>query len=108
QLPLYRDLVFHSPTISAGEIPTFYKDASFGVKAGDKERTYSPPLRCPVGPSSCDVVIVRDKSFGVPHIYGATRAAVEYGAGYAVAEDRLFFMDALRHAGRAELSGFAG
>ena len=31
-----------------------------------------------------------------------------FGAGYVGAEDRLFFMDVLRHAGRAELSAFAG
>ena len=31
-----------------------------------------------------------------------------FGAGYATAEDRLFFIDALRHAGRAQLSSFAG
>src|SRR4051812_32745560 len=31
-----------------------------------------------------------------------------FGLGYAGAEDRLFFMDVLRHAGRGELAGFAG
>ncbi len=31
-----------------------------------------------------------------------------FGLGYVGAEDRLFFMDVLRHAGRAELSSFAG
>ena len=31
-----------------------------------------------------------------------------FGAGYVAAEDRLFFIDALRHAGRAQLSSFAG
>ncbi|MCA1689321.1 MAG: penicillin acylase family protein, partial [Actinobacteria bacterium] len=46
--------------------------------------------------------------FGVPHIYGSTRAGTEFGAGYASAEDRLFLMDALRHAGRGQLAGFAG
>jgi acyl-homoserine lactone acylase PvdQ len=44
----------------------------------------------------------------VPHVYGKTRADVEFGAGYVVAEDRLFFMDVLRHLGRAQLSEFAG
>jgi Penicillin amidase len=54
------------------------------------------------------VTIVRDRGFGVPHIYGATRDGAMFGLGYAGAEDRLFFMDALRHAGRAQLSSFAG
>jgi acyl-homoserine lactone acylase PvdQ len=53
------------------------------------------------------LTIVRD-GYGVPHIYGQTRAAVMFGAGYAAAEDRLFLMDVLRHAARAELASFAG
>ena len=31
-----------------------------------------------------------------------------FGAGYVAAQDRLFFIDVLRHAGRAELSSFVG
>ena len=54
------------------------------------------------------VTIVRDSQFGVPHIYGDTRAELMFGIGYASAEDRLFFMDVLRHAGRGELAQFAG
>ena len=39
----------------------------------------------------------------------ATRARERCSApGYVAAEDRLFFMDVLRHAGRAQLSSFAG
>ena len=38
----------------------------------------------------------------------STRSGAMYGLGYVGAEDRLFFMDVLRHAGRAELSSFAG
>jgi acyl-homoserine lactone acylase PvdQ len=54
------------------------------------------------------VTIVRDRSFGIPHIYGDTRAGAVFGAGYAGAEDRLFLMDVLRHTGRAQLSSFIG
>ena len=57
---------------------------------GGAERTYSP---------RADVTIVRDRGFGVPHIYGSTRSGAMFGLGYAGAEDRLFFMDVLRHAG---------
>ena len=46
------------------------------------------------------MTIVRDKGFGVPHVYGRDRDGAMFGLGYAAAEDRLFFMDALRHAGR--------
>jgi acyl-homoserine lactone acylase PvdQ len=107
QNDMYGNLVYATPGLTAAQIPNFYKDGTFGVKGfedtepDDVERIYSPPMRP-------GVTIVRDRGFGVPHIYGDTRADVEYGAGYASAEDRLFFMDALRHAGRATLSTFAG
>ena len=51
---------------------------------------------------------MRDKAYGVPHIYGETRADTMFGAGYAGAQDRLFLMDVLRHTGRAELASFLG
>jgi acyl-homoserine lactone acylase PvdQ len=99
QLPLYAGLIYASPTLTRAQIPTYYKDATFGVKKGDLASTESP---------RSDVTIQRDSSFGVPHIYGSTRGGVMFGAGYAGAADRLFLMDVLRHAARAELSSFAG
>jgi acyl-homoserine lactone acylase PvdQ len=97
QLPMYADLVYATPGLKAQDIPKHFKDGSFGV--ADPERTYSP---------RADVTVVRDRAFGVPHVYGATRSGAMFGLGYVGAEDRLFFMDVLRHAGRAELSSFAG
>ncbi|HEY0630894.1 MAG TPA: penicillin acylase family protein, partial [Thermoleophilaceae bacterium] len=98
QLPLYRDLLTAYPSLNDSGVDRFFKDASFGVKPSDVERTYSPRQ---------DVTIVRDR-YGVPHIYGSTREGAEFGIGYATAEDRLFFLDVFRHLGRAQLSGFAG
>jgi acyl-homoserine lactone acylase PvdQ len=98
QLPLYGDLLSAYPSLNDAGVDRFFKDASFGVKPGDVERTYSPRQ---------DVTIVRDR-YGVPHIYGSTREGAEFGIGYATAEDRLFFLDVFRHLGRAQLSGFAG
>ncbi|MEA2439598.1 MAG: hypothetical protein QOH76_1022 [Thermoleophilaceae bacterium] len=98
QLPLYRDLLTGYPKLGSAGIDKYFKDASFGVKPGDVERTYSP---------RGDVTIVRD-GYGVPHIYGATRDGAEFGIGYATAEDRLFFLDVFRHLGRGQLSSFAG
>ena len=98
QLDMYRDLLYATPGLQASQIPDFYKDASFGVRPTDVERTYSP---------RSDVTIQRDR-FGVPHIYGATRLGTMFGAGYATAEDRLFMIDVLRHAARAQLSSFIG
>lgn len=60
QLSMYADLVYAVPGLQAAQLSEFYKDASFGTRPEDRERTYSP---------RADVTIVRD-SFGVPHIYG--------------------------------------
>src|SRR5205807_496448 len=81
-----------------GQVPLYYKDATFGVKASDVHSVEHP---------EAGLTIVRDK-WDVPHIYGKTRAQAEFGAGYAAAEDRLFMIDVLRHVARAELSSFVG
>jgi acyl-homoserine lactone acylase PvdQ len=99
QLPLYENLLYAAPTLTDAQIPQYYKDATFGVPAGDVASTESP---------RSDVTIVRDAGYDVPHIYGSTRAGVEFGAGYAAAEDRLFLMDVLRHTAEASLSSFVG
>jgi acyl-homoserine lactone acylase PvdQ len=99
ELPMYADLVYASPGLQAADIPKYFKDATFGVKDGQAERTYSP---------RSDVTIVRDSGFGVPHVYSSSRAGAMFGLGYAGAEDRLFVMDVLRNAGRGRLSSFAG
>src|SRR3954449_13474534 len=99
QEPLYDGLLYASPSITGADVAKHYKDATFGVKPDDLASTESP---------RAGVTIIRDKAYGVPHIYGDTPEDVEFGAGYAGAEDRLFLMDVLRHTGRAQLSSFAG
>jgi len=99
QLGMYGNLVYAVPGLTAANLPKYFKDASFGVAPSDVARQYSP---------RDDVTIVRDKRFGVPHVYGRTREGAMFGLGYVAAEDRLFFIDILRHLGRAELTAFAG
>src|SRR3954469_1986103 len=99
QQSLYENLLYASPTLTHDKIGDYYKDATFGVPDGQTESTESPQP---------GVTIVRDKAYGVAHIYGDTDDDVEFGAGYAGAEDRLFLMDVLRHTGRAQLSSFVG
>jgi len=99
QLAMYRDLMYATPGLKAEDLGRYYKDSTFGVKLGDDASTITP---------RADVTIVRDKGFGVPHIYGTTRGGTMFGAGYAAAQDRLFFIDILRHLGRAQLSSFVG
>jgi acyl-homoserine lactone acylase PvdQ len=96
---MYTDLLYATPGLRAEHMDRFFTDATFGVKEGDAERTYSP---------RDDVTIVRDRRFGIPRVYGETRAAGMFGLGYVSAEDRLFFMHALRKYGRGELSEVTG
>src|SRR3982750_2625814 len=84
QEPLYDGLLYASPTLTEDDVAKYYKDATFGVKPADVESTISPQP---------GVTIVRDKQYGVPRIYGDTFDDVEFGAGYAAAQDRLFLID---------------
>ncbi len=99
QLAMYSNLTTAAPNIKDTELGSFYKDATFGVRSGNEGTSESPEP---------GVTIIRDKQFGVPHVYGDTRAELEFGIGWATAEDRLFFIDVLRHAGAGDLAGFAG
>jgi acyl-homoserine lactone acylase PvdQ len=95
----YTDLLYATPGLNEADIGNYFKDATFGVKPEDVERTETP---------RDDVTILRDKQYGVPHIYASTRSGAMFGEGYVAAEDRLFMMDVLRHYGASELSSFAG
>lgn len=99
QQPLYEDLVYGSPELTDDKVGIYFKDATFGVPAGQAASTIEPRP---------GVTIIRDSAYGIPHIYGDTRADTMFGAGYAGAADRLFLMDVLRHTGRAELASFLG
>ncbi len=101
QQKLYEGLVYASARkhFGAKQVNRYFKDATFGVKPSQVESTTTPRP---------GVRIVRDSRFGVPHVYGKTRADTMFGAGYANAQDRLFLMDVLRHTGKAELSSFVG
>ncbi|TDD91178.1 penicillin acylase family protein [Saccharopolyspora karakumensis] len=99
QLDRYDALAGGYRELTTGTIQNFFNDHSFGVRPDDVERTYRP---------RADVTVVRDKTAGVPHVYGDTRSGTTFGAGYTTAEDKLFLMDALRHAGRGEVTPFAG
>lgn len=54
-----------------------------------------------------EVRIVRD-GFGVPHVYSETIEGVSYGAGYAIAVDRLFQLDVLRANGKGRFTELFG
>ncbi|MDX1658921.1 MAG: penicillin acylase family protein [Nitriliruptorales bacterium] len=100
QIDLYESLVAASPDLTAEDLPQLFKDASFGIPGDEVTREYSPGDR--------SGLTVRRDSYGVPHVYGATREDTMFGAGYVSAEDRLFMMDVLRHLGRGMLSELLG
>ncbi len=100
QLAPYRNLEFGYPSLTDSTLGSYYLDESFGVRPGQVTRTEHPSLTVPV-------VIYRDQH-DIPHIYGATDAAMAFGTGYAQAEDRLFLMDVLRHYGSGTLTSFLG
>jgi acyl-homoserine lactone acylase PvdQ len=102
QYGMYQDLLYGSGSLQDSGLSSFYKDASFGVQPQDIERAYTPAN----APSA--VTILRDKAFGVPHVYGDSSVSLAYGAGYATAEDRLFMIDVLRHYGRGHLTELVG
>jgi penicillin amidase len=49
--------------------------------------------------------IIRD-DYGVPHVFADTKADLAYGAGYAMAQDRLWQADVLRRAAKGRLAEF--
>ncbi len=75
---------------------------SFGAKPGalgSKPGSPSSPL--------AGVEIYRD-NFGVPIVYAGNVHDLYYGVGYAVAQDRLFLMDAVRRMGEGRMGELTG
>ncbi|UCD21286.1 MAG: penicillin acylase family protein [Chloroflexota bacterium] len=71
--------------------------ASIGFACGPgPEPEPEPEERC---------TIIRD-NFGVPHVFADTKADLAYGAGYAMAQDRLWQADVLRRAAKGRLAEF--
>ena len=89
QLRLYDALTPRFGTVSSGDLSRFFKSERFGV-TGKVVRVERPRR---------GVRILRDR-WDVPHVYGRTRADVEFGAGWATAEDRYVFLELLRGPGR--------
>jgi acyl-homoserine lactone acylase PvdQ len=99
QLEMYDALNTVDPaTLREPDLSRFYKPATFDVPADQVLRTEDP---------KAGVHITWD-GFGVPHVKGATRDDVAFGAGYAGTKDRMFLQDVLRHAGAARSAEFLG
>ncbi len=79
-----------------GELTRYFKPAPL-----------DPPANAVTEAPRPGVTIARDE-YGVPYVTGTTRADVNWGAGYAQAQDRLFFMDVLRHTAQGRLTNLIG
>src|SRR3954453_7883055 len=99
QQPLYVDIMPRATSLTAADLDVFYKPTDFGSMPGGVGTNESP---------RAGVQIFRDAKFGMAHIYGATRQDAMFGAGYATAQERLFAMDALRHAAKGTLAELTG
>ncbi len=97
QLEMYDALTKQDPgSISQADIDRLYKREDF-----------TPATVVSSQSPKAGVTIQRD-AFGVPYINGVTFEDVEYGAGYAAVQDRMFLMDVLRHTGAARMAEFVG
>src|SRR4051812_13612317 len=96
QRDLFAALLPIGETMGDGDLTRYFKPAPLEPPADATTETPKP-----------GVTIARD-GFGVPYVTGSTRADVSWGAGYAQAEDRLFFMDVLRHTAQGRLTDLIG
>ena len=90
QAELYDALTPLFDKVTSADLTRYFKSERFGL-GGEKPKAVERPRG--------GVTIQRDR-WDVPHVYGRTRADVEFGAGYATAEDRLLLMQLLRGPGR--------
>lgn len=102
QLGMYDNLVRSQPGLTNEQLGEYFKPEDLRGPDDGPWETESV-----ISDDQYTARIKRD-DFGVPHIFGDTREDVEFGAGYATAQDRLFLLDVLRRAGRGELSRFLG
>jgi hypothetical protein len=85
---------------SGGGSPHAYDQQSPFIGFRRKPFGFHQPARSTERPFP-GVTITRD-AYGVPNVVGADDLAAWKGAGYAVAQDRLFQLEAFRHATRGE------
>ena len=97
QLPLYDALTPLRGNVSAGDINRLFLAENFKpIGATTEIQTGRPGLR-----------LVYD-SYGVPHVYGKTRADVAFGAGWTTARDRQLLIQLGRYPARVAAADVPG
>ncbi len=99
QQPLYAGIMPQAGNLNAQDLDKYYKPTTFGSMPGGAA-SVTEPLP--------GAQIFRDKQFGMAHIYSQNRHDLMFATGYATAQERLFFMDALRRTAKGTLAGLTG
>jgi acyl-homoserine lactone acylase PvdQ len=93
QLPLYSGLTPLRDNVSGADIERFFLPEDFRpIGATREEQTGRPGLR-----------LIYD-AYGIPHVYGTTRADVAFGAGWITARDRGLLIQLGRGPARAAVA----
>jgi Penicillin amidase len=97
QLPLYDALTPLRDNVTAGDIDRLFLPENFApVGQTHEEQTGRPGLR-----------LVYDE-YGIPHVYGQTRADVAFGAGWTTARDRSLLVQLGRGPARVAVADVPG
>ena len=86
QISMYDGLTPLQGNVTAKDLTLYYKQETLGLGGAKAKQVVRP---------KSGLTIYRD-SFGVPHVYGTTRANTEFGAGWVTAEDRGLYLQLLR------------
>jgi acyl-homoserine lactone acylase PvdQ len=97
QLPLYDALTPLRGNVTASDINKYYLPEDFNpIGATHEEQTGRPGLR-----------LIYD-SYGIPHVYGQTRADMAFGAGWTTARDRGLLIQLGRYPARVAVADVPG
>jgi len=97
QLPLYDALTPLRGNVTAADIDRYYLPENFApIGPTTEEDTGRPGLR-----------LVYDQ-YGIPHVYGKTRADVAFGAGWTTARDRQLLLAVGRYPARVAAADVPG
>jgi acyl-homoserine lactone acylase PvdQ len=97
QLPLYNALTPLRGNVTAGDVERLFLPENFApIGRTHEEQTGRPGLR-----------LIYDE-YGIPHVYGQTRADVAFGAGWTTARDRTLLVQLGRGPARVAVADVPG
>jgi acyl-homoserine lactone acylase PvdQ len=100
QLDMFRLLPGALNDLTTSMLTRFYKPMDFVAVSHKEIQRIDKPIP--------GVTIVRDKTYEVPRVFGATRRDAMFGAGYAQAQSLLWQMEVNRHTWYGTLASLMG